>query len=102
MDDNRDDDERLLNQALDDVEQLFCVDDDDELVRLANALNSDQQQTTTTIPRQYLLASISVAIIAQCFSHYTSYARLAVCLLTSNMLNFYNCNYLISSIPIIV
>jgi len=72
MDDNRDD-ERLLNQALDDVEQLFCVDDDDELVRLANALNSDQQQQqqqqqTTTIPRQYLLASISVATIAQCFS----------------------------------
>jgi len=56
------DDERLLNEALDDVEQLFCVDDDDELVRLANALNSDQQQQqqqTTTIPRQYLLASIS-------------------------------------------
>jgi len=74
MDDNRDDDKRLLNQALDDVEQLFCVDDDDELVRLANALNSDQQQqqqqqqTTTTIPRQYLLALISVAIISQCFS----------------------------------
>jgi len=75
MDDNRDDDERLLNKALDDVEQLFCVNDDDELVRLANALNSDQQQqqqqqqtTTTTIPRQYLLASISVAIISQCFS----------------------------------
>jgi len=68
MDDNRDD-ERLLNEALDGVEQLFCVDDDDELVRLANALNSDeQQQQTTTIPRQDLLASVAVAIISQCFS----------------------------------
>jgi len=33
MDDNEDDD-RLLNQALDDAELLFCADDDDELVRL--------------------------------------------------------------------
>jgi len=64
--------------------------------------SNQKQQTTTTIPRQYLLASIPVAIIAQCFSHYTSYANLAVCLLTSNMLNFYNCNYLISIILIIV
>jgi len=82
MDDNRDDDERLLNQALDDVEQLFCVDDDDELIRLANALNSDQQQqqqtttttttTTATIPRQYLLDLISVAIISQCISLHMS------------------------------
>jgi len=56
MDDNSDD-EQLLNQALDDAEQLFCANDDDELVRLANALDSDhqQQQQTTTIPRQYLL-----------------------------------------------
>jgi len=70
MDDNRDD-ERLLNQALDDAEQLFCADGDDELVRLANALDSDhhhQQQQQTTISRKYLLASMSVATIAQCFS----------------------------------
>jgi len=113
IDDNGDDD-RLLNQALDDAELLFCADDDYELVGLANALDSDQQQqqqTTTTIPRQYsmtfciriarhrqlriisrkkpyLLASISVilATIAQCFSHYTSSACLAICLTVSSLL----------------
>jgi len=53
---NDEDDDRLQNQALDDAELLFCADDDDELVRMVDALDSDrqqqQQQTTTTTPGQ--------------------------------------------------
>jgi len=51
---NDEDDDRLLNQALDDVELLFCAGDDDQLVRMVDELDTDQQQqqTTTTAPGQ--------------------------------------------------
>jgi len=56
---NDEDDDRLLNQALDDAELLFCADDDDELVRMVDELDSDQHQQQTTRPGQSYFSSFS-------------------------------------------
>jgi len=64
---NDEDDDRLLNQALDDVELLFCADDDDELVRMVDELDTDQQlhpQQTTATPGQSHFSNFSYSLIA--------------------------------------
>jgi len=45
--------------AVDDAELLFCADDDDELVRMVDELDSDQQQQQTTTPGQPHFSSFS-------------------------------------------
>ena len=61
---NDEDDDRLLNQALDDAELLFCADDDDELIRMVDELDSDQHQQQTTTPGQPHFSNFSYSLIA--------------------------------------